>query len=54
MNSRRIDAENLRRDATGGGLASNEAVPSLSALTDDVHGVAVLTVSFVMKRSSID
>lgn len=33
--------ENLRGDAAGLGLAGDESLPSLGALTDDVHGVAV-------------
>lgn len=32
----------IRGDTTGVSLASDEAVPSLSALTDDVHGVATI------------
>ncbi len=35
------EQENLRSDAAGGGLASNELLPGLVALTDDIHGVAV-------------
>lgn len=30
----------LRRDAAGLGLASDETLPGLSALADDIHGVA--------------
>lgn len=32
--------KDLRRDAVGGGLASDELLPGLGALVDDVHGVA--------------
>lgn len=33
---------NLRRDAARLGLAGNQALPGLSTLADDVHGVAVI------------
>jgi hypothetical protein len=35
----------LRRDITRVGLASDELVPSLSTLTDDVSGVPIMKVS---------
>lgn len=32
--------ENSRRDTAGGSLASDQAIPGLTALADNVHGVA--------------
>lgn len=34
--------KNIRRNATRGGLAGDQALPSLSTLTDNVHGVLLV------------
>jgi hypothetical protein len=44
-NITKIADEFLHRDALGVGLASDQALPGLGALTDDVHGVASRIVS---------
>lgn len=38
---RREEYQDLQRDATRGNLAGDQALPSLSALADNVHGVAI-------------
>lgn len=40
----------LRRDAARLGLAGNEALPGLSTLADDIHGVAII---LLVQSSSI-
>lgn len=46
--------DNLRGNTAGLGLAGNQALPGLSALTDNIHGVPRSTINKFLQRHATD